>query len=129
MQPVSTESETNDHDQAHPNCRKKVILAGVTLLKYLQSHKMSRNSKVKIATFPGCTTQDMKDHIKSVLRRNPEEIIIHVYVGTNSNSRREYGEEVADLGKSVRSESSAKITISSLIFCRSDDDAQVKFLL
>ena len=43
---------------------------------------MSQNSQVKIANFPGCTTQDMKDHIKPLLRRNPDKMIIHV--GTNS---------------------------------------------
>ena len=104
MQTVSTESLTNDHDQPQPNCREKVIMAGDSTLKYLQSHKMSRNSQVKIATFPGCTTNDMKDHIKPLLRRNPDEIIIHV--GSNSfsssNSPRECAEEVVDLAKSVR---------------------------
>ena len=124
MQTVSTESVSNDHDQPQPNCRKKVIIAGDSTLKYLQSHKMSRNSQVKIATFPGCTTQDMKDHIKSLLRRNPDEIIIHA--GTNSlrssNSPRECAEEVVDLAKLVSSESPAMITISSLI-SRSDDEA------
>ena len=79
--------------------------------------------QVKIATFPGCTTQGMNDRIKPLLRRNPDQIIIHV--GTNSlsssNSPREHAEEVVDLAKSVTSESSAKTTISSLI-CRSDDD-------
>lgn len=66
----------------------------------------------------------MNDHIKPLLHRAPNEIIIHV--GTNSlsssNSPRECAEEVVDLAKSVSSESPAIITISSLI-CRSDDDA------
>ena len=75
MQPVSTESVTNGHDQPQPKCWKKVILAGVTALKYVQSHKISRNLQVKIATFPGCTTQHMKADIKPVLRRNPDQVI------------------------------------------------------
>ena len=85
---------------------------------------MSKNLQVKIATFPGCTTQDMKDHINPLLRRNPDEIIIHV--GTNSsrssNTPRECAVELIDLAESVSSESSAMITISSLIN-RSDDEA------
>ena len=123
MQPVSTESVTNDHDQPQLNYRKKIIIAGDSTLKYLRSHRRPRNLQVKIATFPGCTTQYMTDRIKPLLRRNPLQIIIHV--GTNSvsssNSPRECVEEVGDLAKSVTSESSAKTTISSLI-CRSDDD-------
>ena len=75
-------NSSNQLDHSQPNRQKKVIIAGDSTLKYLQSHKMSKNSQVKIATFPGCTTQDMKDHIKPLLRRNPDEIIIHV--GTNS---------------------------------------------
>ena len=124
MQPVSTESVTNDHDEPHPNCWKTIIIAGDSTLKYLQSHRRSRNMQVKIATFPGCTTQDMKDRIKPLLRRNPDQIIIHVRTNSLSsdNSPREYGQDVVDLAKSVTSESSAKTTISSLI-CRSDDDA------
>ena len=124
MQPVLTKSVTNDHDQPQPNCRKKIIIAGDSTLKYLRSHRKSRNLLVKIATFPGCTTQDMKDRIKPLLRRNPDQIIINV--GTNnlssSNPPRECAEEVVDLAKSVTSESSAKTTISSLN-CRFHDDA------
>ena len=77
-----TINSSNQHDHSQPNPQKKVIISGDSTLKYLQSHKMSNNSQVKLATFPGCTMQDMKDHIKPLLRRNPDEIIIHV--GTNS---------------------------------------------
>ena len=85
---------------------------------------MSKNSEIKVATFPGCTTQDMKDHIRPLLRRNTDEIIIHV--GTNSlhssNTPLECAAELIDLAESVSSESSALISISSLI-TRSDDEA------
>ena len=112
-------NSSDQFDHSHPNRQKKVIIAGDSTLKYLQSHKMSKNSQVKIATFPGCTTQDMKDHIKPLLRRNPDEIIIHV--GTNSlrssNTPRECAVELIDLA-----ESSAMISISGLIN-RSDDEA------
>lgn len=73
-------NSTNQHNHLQPNRRKKVIIAGDSTLKYLQGHKMSQNSQVKIATFPGCTTQDMKDHMKPLLCKNPDEIIIHVIV-------------------------------------------------
>ena len=61
---------SSEFDHSQPNRqKKKVIIAGDSTLKYLQSHKMSKNSPVKIATFPGCTTQDMKDHIKPLLHK------------------------------------------------------------
>ena len=58
----------------------------------------------------------MKDHVKPLLHRNPDEIILHV--GTNRlrscKTARACAEEIVDLA-------SAKITISSLVG-RSDDE-------
>ena len=117
-------NSTSQHNHSQPKRQKKVVIAGDSTLKYLQGHKISKNSQIKVATFPGCTTQDMKDHIKPLLRRNPDEIIIHV--GTNSlhssNTPLECTAELIDLAESVSSESSAMISISSLI-TRSDDEA------
>ena len=84
-----TINSSNQHDHSQPNRQKKVIISGDSTLKYLQSHKMSNNSQVKIATFPGCTMQDMKDRIKPLLRRNPDEIIIHVETNSLLSSNRE----------------------------------------
>ena len=96
-------NSSDQFDHSQPNHQKKVIIAGDSTLKYLQSHKMSKNSQVKIATFPGCTTQDMKDHIKPLLRRNPDELIIHV--GTNSlrssYTPRECAVELIDLAEAI----------------------------
>ena len=62
--------------------------------------------------------------IKPLLRRNPDEFIIHV--GTNSlrssNTPRECAVELIDLAEAVSSQSSAMISISGLIN-RSDDEA------
>ena len=120
---VSTESTTK-RDQTQPNRQKKVMIAGDSVLKHLQGHKMSRNSRVKISSFPGCTTEDMHDFIKPLLRKNPDEIILHV--GTNSlrscDTPRACADEIIDLATMVSSESPAKIALSSLVY-RSDDEA------
>ena len=122
-QSVSTESTTK-RDQARPNRQKKVMIAGDSVLKHLQGHKMSRNSRVKISSFPGCTTEDMHDFIKPLLRKNPDEIILHV--GTNSlrscDTPRACADEIIDLATMVSCESPEKIALSSLV-CRSDDEA------
>ena len=106
-------------------CRKEIIIAGDSILNHLQGRKISRNSRVKVSSFPGCTTLDMNDHhIKPLLRRNPDEIIIHV--GTNSlrscDTPRTCTEEIIDLSTMISSKSSAKIALSSMV-CRSDDEA------
>ena len=61
---------------------KEVFIVGDSILKNLQGRNLSRSSKVKVSSFPGCTTMDMRDHIKPILRRNPDAIVMHV--GTNS---------------------------------------------
>ncbi|XP_022785905.1 uncharacterized protein LOC111326225 [Stylophora pistillata] len=111
--------------QTQPNRQKKVIIAGDSVLKHLQGHKMSRNSRVKVSSFPGCTMEDMQDFVKPVLRKKPDEIILHV--GTNSlrscdTRPRACAEEIIDLAKMVSCESPAKIALSSLL-CGSDDEA------
>ena len=122
-QSVTNES-TTQCDQTRPSRQKKVMIAGDSVLKYLQGHKMSRNSRVKISSFPGCTTEDIHDFIKPLLRKNPDEIILHV--GTNSlrscDTPRACADEIIDLATMVNCESPAKIALSSLV-CRSDDQA------
>ena len=75
--------------------------------------------------------QDMRDHIKSISRKNPDEIVIHV--GTNSlrpseTSLRDCGEEISNLTHMINEESSAELTTSDL-FTRSNNENQaLKYL-
>ena len=66
----------------------------------------------------------MHDFIKPLLRKNPDEIILHV--GTNSlrscDNPRACADEIIDLATMVSCESPVKIALSSLV-CRSDDEA------
>ena len=76
---------------------------------------------------------DMRDHIKPVLRRNPNAIVMHV--GTNSlrssASVHNCAEEIVNLAAMISNESSADLVISGIIL-RSDDEVlivKVFFLL
>ena len=62
-QSVSTESTTK-REQTQPNRQKKVMIVGDSVLKHLRGHKMSRNLRVKVSSFPGCTKEDMHDFIE-----------------------------------------------------------------
>ena len=53
-----------------------------------------RDRKVKIKNFPGATVDDMYDYVKPILKKCPDNIILHV--GTN-NTVNESSKEV--LGK------------------------------
>ena len=69
---------------------------------------------------------DMRDHIKPVLRRNPNAIVMHV--GTNSlrssASVHNCAEEIVNLATMISNESSADLVISGIIL-RSDDEVLV----
>ena len=84
------------------------------------------NSKVHVSTFPCCSTADMADHIRSLLRRKPDSLIIHV--GTNSlrstGSSHECAEEIVDLAREVDQEGVSP-AISSLT-TRADDSELAK---
>ena len=103
--------------------RKEVFIVGDSILKNLQGRKISRSAKVKVSSFPGCTTMDMRDHIKPILRRNPDAIVMHV--GTNSlrssASVRDCAEEIVKLATMFSNKSSADLAISGII-PRSDDE-------
>ena len=75
---------------------------------------MSRNSKVKVSSFPGCTTEDMHDFIKPLLRKNPDEIILHVGAKSlrSCDTPRACADEIIDLVTMVSFESPAKIALS-----------------
>ena len=81
---VDTEQNgINSEHREENNPSRTIIIAGDSILKHLNAHKMSKdNNKVKVATFPGCTIRDMHDHIKPILRKKPDQLIIHF--GTNS---------------------------------------------
>ena len=101
-----------------------MFIVGYSIIKNLQGRKISRSAKVKVSSFPGCTTIDMRDHIKPTLRKNPDAIVIHV--GTNSlrssTSVHDCAEEIANLATMIGKESSANLAISGII-PRSDDQS------
>lgn len=71
----------------------------------------------------------MRDHITPILRKNPDEIVI--YVGTNSlrpsaTSPRDCAQQIVNLAHMINEESSAKLTISSLVSRSDDEDLAVK---
>ena len=117
-------SDSERNDPANQSAKKKeVFIVGDSILKNLQGRKISRSAKVKVSSFPGCTTMDMRDHIKPILRKNPDAIVIHV--GTNSlrssASVRDCAEEIVNLATMISNESSADLAISGII-PRSDDE-------
>ena len=69
----------------------------------------------------------MADHIRPIVRRKPDSIIIHVGTNSlrNSNSSRECADEIVDIGRMVDQEG-ISVAISSLLTARADDNDLAK---
>lgn len=122
--------EGKEHDKSHGQAnstKKDIYIVGDSILKDLQGRRLSSKNRVKVSSFPGCNTLDMRDHAKPIMRRNPDEVIIHV--GTNSlsqsNSARYCAEEIVDLAMMIDNECSASVAVSSLVN-RSDDESLIE---
>ena len=60
------------------------MIAGDSLLKNIIGAKMSASDQDNyfvVKPFPGATVSDMEDYVKPLVRRSPENVILHV--GTN----------------------------------------------
>ena len=100
--PKNTENSNVDSESSFI----KVIIAGDSIIKNLNGFKMSTGkAKVQISTFPGCTTLDINDLIKPILRKKPDKLILHV--GTNSlrgnETSTKCAEEFISLAKTLKS--------------------------
>ena len=94
------------------------------MVKHLNGDKMSaRNVKIQVSTFPGCSTLDMGDYLKPIIRKKPDKLVIHV--GTNSLRESETPEkcasEIANLAKQVIDACPQTAVALSSIINRSDD--------
>ena len=59
------------------------------MVKHLNGYKMSaRNVKIQVSTFPGCSTLDMGDYLKPIIRKNPDKLVIHVGTIALENQKR-----------------------------------------
>ena len=117
---MSITSRTGEKNPSHTT-----IIAGDSILKHLNSHKMSKDKKkVKVATFPGCAIRDVHDHIKPFLRKKPDQIIIHV--GTNSlrdtESPSPYCNEIINLVSSIKRDATNTDVVLSSLTARPDDE-------
>ena len=66
IDPATCKSATENRRVA---TQTSTIIAGDSILKHLVSRKLSKeNNRVKISSFPGCTTSDMFDFVKPLLR-------------------------------------------------------------
>ena len=87
------------------------------MTKHIDPRKLSKSVLVKSHSFSGATIEDLEDHVKPVLRRKPDSIILHA--GTNNlqnDSLRKIKSKVEKLTENIKKDHPAvSIAISSII--------------
>ena len=127
---LGKEPSTSGNNKSAPKDRsikatRSTFIAGDSILKHLNGRSLSApHSKVQFSSFPGCTTSDMADHTRPLVRRRSDPIIIHV--GTNSlrnaTSTRECADEIVDPARLVEQED---ITVAILSLTARADDTDI----
>ena len=88
---------------------------------------MSRGDSVKIRPHPGASTEDLIDHIKPAIRKNPDIVVIHT--GTNDLQNNcnivKKAKKLVSPVKEVDKVNSIKVAFSSIIN-REDEDFKDK---
>ena len=75
----TSDSRSNGNSQED---KRKVVIVGDSMTKHIDPRKLSKSVLVKSHSFSGATIEDLEDHVKPVLRRKPDSIILHA--GTNN---------------------------------------------
>ena len=65
-----------------------ILIVGDSVLAGIEQKRISGNRSVNIRIFPGATTHDMHDYLKPLLKKNPDNIILHF--GTNNSVNKTY---------------------------------------
>ena len=80
-------SEVSNIPTASSNNKPTIVIAGDSIIKDIKGWLMSRNKRVKISSFSGANTEDMKDFLTPLLRKRPDELIFHIGI---NNLQEEY---------------------------------------
>ena len=84
---ASKEQEEQTKTTAKEPARKKVAIIGDSLLNVLEENKMKRRHDIQISPHPGTSSLDISDHIKPIMRRNPD--CVNIHTGTNDITKHE----------------------------------------
>ena len=127
----TTESESSPSKQqksytGHANdtveqneAKKLVYLVGDSLLNGIHERGLTKKHNVKVKAHSGATTRDMINHVKPVLRRAPDTIILHC--GTNNLTSNVYTiEQMEEIMKIAKQESNSTNIVLSSVVTRAD---------
>ena len=108
----------NERTDKAPSGEKRAFIVGDSIIKHINGYEISgklENCKVFVRPCHGATIRCLEDHVKPVLRENPDEIIFHI--GTNDlpsgKGNKDIAETIINLAMSVKTQSRG-VTISGI---------------
>ena len=118
------------HPEApQPKVKKNIVVIGNSIIKNVNGRDVSRGDSVKIRPHPGASTEDLIDHIKPAIRKNPDIVVVHT--GTNDLQNNcnivKKAKKLVSALKEVDKDNSIKIAFSSII-SREDEDFKDKIM-
>ena len=109
----------NDVMPTEKTKKKTVVIVGDSIVRNVPSRSLNQFLKEYfsvVKSFPGATTQDMKDYIKPTISKKPDVVILHTgtnYLKSNQNPS-DIANEIVNLAKNIKN-SGTEVSISSLI--------------
>ena len=92
------ENIESENDRENKTKKKRSItILGDSIVKDIRSHEVRRTKqgeKIYVKTFPGATTECLKDYVKPTMKYNPDFVILHT--GTNDLKSNKSSEEISD---------------------------------
>ena len=122
-QNTSTSGSGGNPTIDHTGKKKLVFIAGDSIIQHVQGWKLSTSDKhVAVKSFSGARIADMEDYLKPLLRKEPDEVILHV--GTNNirdESSRSVAEGIINLVTQVQQDFPSTRLVISPLLPRSDN--------
>lgn len=117
---ISPPEPPASEDQGNQSVTSKrlVFVAGDSIIQHVHGWELSDSqTHVAVKSFSGAKTEDMEDYLKPLIRKEPDELIIHI--GTNNikgnETPRMVAEHVVNLGLQIQQNSpKTKVTVSEL---------------
>ena len=83
----SSNSKQKRETQTEPLSRKKkIILAGDSMVNSISEKGLSVNLKVKIANFPSGTSEKILGQLDEIIKEKPDDLIVHVAINDITNN-------------------------------------------
>ena len=71
----------NENGSRHQTKKKRMFLLGDSIVNGIKDCELSKQHNVKVRAKAGATTPHIEDHIKPLLRKEPDMVVLHC--GTN----------------------------------------------